>query len=94
MEKEEEYKGKWGEAFDKLGELGRLTEAMEEVNEGLGQGIDKFVGDANSMVTKKHPGEKLSNMLELWQKDIQDQCWSRDELEHYSVFTSLFNPIV
>ena len=79
------------EANSKIQELKQLGVLMEENNDELAQGIERFVAESEKeALEKKPPGRKLQMMLERWQQDNEDTHWSQDELDHYAVRARVF----
>jgi hypothetical protein len=59
---------------------------MEENNQDLGHGLDEFMHDTElQRVMRKVPGRKLEKMLENWQHEVEAKCWTKDELDNFSV---------
>ena len=66
--------------------MGTLSNDIEENTQELAQDLDNFLFESEkTLLTVRKPGVKLQHMLEDWQNDINEQCWSKDELDYYKV---------
>ncbi|CDW83144.1 UNKNOWN [Stylonychia lemnae] len=85
FQKQDFLKKNLEETYSKINQIKALNNKIEETNLELGNNLDTFLADSEREVLKtRRPGDKLHNMLEQWEREVKDQCWSRDELEFYS----------
>eukprot|EP00347_Sterkiella_histriomuscorum_P013592 403364126 len=69
----------------KIQQINTLGIKIEEINHDMEQSIAIFMADSEqTSIENKQPGNKIQNMLESWEAEIKNKCWSKDELENYA----------